>query len=183
MNFFKKRRNAFIIAVLAVVLSLTFGSARSADAEAQKVLDKFSSGNGSILSQLQTRRNCAMNMYTIAQLYSGTDLESAAMDLQSARNDLSILLESGAGASRLYVSNESLQTAAVKYYEILSERNDISRSDLSDLDSDYSTFLNAQRVIGESDYNQYVREFNNNVLDFFPLNLIKSMITTPELFI
>lgn len=182
MKFLKKRRNASIIAVITVIFSILFGSARSAGTEARRVTDLFFAGNGNIYSQLQMKTNSAMSMLTIASSYGGSDLESAAENLRSSRNELLALMESDAGVSALYKANDKLQSAGEDFRTALSSRDDITEKDSNNLKNDYSTFLNAQRVMEESGYNEAVKEFDRTVLSIFPLNLLKVLIKTPELF-
>lgn len=144
--------------------------------------DQFYSGNSCIYSQLRMKCNSAMNMQTISDSYGGSDLENATENLRSSRNALLALMESDAGASALYDANQELQSVAVLYYHLLSSRDDITAEDLGYLESDFHTFLNAERVIGDSSYNDEVRHFDRNVLGFFPLSILKAFIETPESF-
>lgn len=190
MKFFSKRSNAFIIAVVVVVLVTVFGVRRSAGAEAQKVIDEFSSGDASIQSQLGVRTASSLNMYSIYTNYRDTDndLDSAAETLRSTRSDLAWLMESGTDNGSLFKANEALQSAGEDYYAMLSSLGSITSEDSDYLQNDYGRFNNAQRAIGSSTYNSSVLEFNRAVLSSFPLTLFRSpgipgiAIEIPELF-
>lgn len=183
MEFFKNRKNAIFIAVIVVIFSILFGSFRSARSEAQKVIDQFSNSDRSIYSQLMGRCDLAMQMFSTASSYNGSEIEEAAENLRSKRSALITLLDTDSGASSLYQANNELQLAGEELYNTLSVRDDISDYDLKNLNDDFSTFQSAQRAaIEDSEYNDLVREFNRSVLSFFPLNMIKAIITTPELF-
>ena len=191
MKFFSKRRNAFLIAVIVVVLVTVFGVRRSAGTQAQKVIDEFSSGSSSIQSQLDMRTSASLRMYSIYRdgyRDLDSDLDTAAETLRSRRSELTDLMDSGAGASSLFRANEALQSAGEDCYAILSSLDEISDNDATNLDNDYSTFNNAQRVIGTSTYNSSVQEFSRTVLATFPLTLFRNpgipglAIETPELF-
>lgn len=191
MKFFSKRRNAFIIAAIVVVLVTVFGVKRSATAQAREVIGEFSSGSSSIQSQLDSRASSSMRMYSI---YNSSyrdvsrDLDTAAETLRGKRSDLTELMDGHAGASALFQANEALQSAGEDYYAILSNLESIADEDMNNLNSDYSSFNNAQRVIGTSSYNSSVQEFHRTVLSSFPLTLFRTTgiswlsIETPELF-
>lgn len=198
MNFLKKRRNAFLIAAVIVILATLFGAYRSLGESSQEVSDTFYDGVydsslgytlPSIYGQLQKRAASAMNMITIGVSYEGDEAGSDTDSLRSARNELLDAMTGGDGPAVLFDLDTRLQESADALYDTLylqlaASSDSGATSDMADLESDYDTLNNAARVIGESGYNEHVRAFNRSVLSVFPANLLKTVtfVRTPELF-
>ncbi len=191
MEFFKKRRNAILIAVVVIVLATVFGVHRSLSSAIRKVEDGFADGVfsetlgyqlPSIESQLRVQSNAGTNMLTIGAKYGAVSAETQA--LREARLSLQELLEGDAGPSLLYDADQRFVEAAEALYRALSALDDLTAADRADLETDYGNITGAARVIANSEYNDSVRAFQRDVLGVFPTNLLRhiAFVDGPELF-
>jgi hypothetical protein len=175
----KKKSNRIIlilIAVILILLAIYFGVNRSLGGKIEEASAAFTNGvpsssdNGiSISEQLKARIDASNNTQTIAAKYN--DVLSEYQALRFARNELYDLWLAGDDLKAMHDANEELTRAFSAVYDILyplatpKQQGEIN---------DYKSVMdNAQREIGESGYNAYIREFYDKVLDKFPANLLK----------
>jgi len=196
VKFFQKRSTASLIAAVVVILSVLFGAHRSLGDAVGSVSDTFYNGvydtagnyiRRSVYSQLEKRRDTAMSMISLADVYGESDAVAAAREsLRQARATLAVNMDAGAGPKTLYGDNLALQRAADDLYAVL--HGAISQAsateDLILLENHYATLGNAARLIEESGYNEAVRAFQHSVLSVFPANVLRAVtfVTPPELF-
>lgn len=181
MEVLKKRSTATVICVVVCVISLLLGIHLSVNRQLGKLEDAFYNGVYSkdagytlpaIQMQLDERYNAAIGIISLIPSELASDL----------RNACNRLLEADSISEKAQ-ANKDLQFA----YEDMLLKIDISMFDERTLGgfNDYcSTMDNAQRLIGQSGYNEAVAEFEEDVLGSFPLSILRipAFAGTPEYF-
>ena len=181
MEVLKKRSTATVICVVVCVISLLLGIHLSVNRQLGKLEDAFYNGVYSkdagytlpaIQMQLDERYDAAIGIISLIPSELASDLRNACNRLLEAET-----------LSEKYEANKALQAA----YENVLQNVDASMFDERTLGgfNDYcSTMDNAQRLIGQSGYNEAVAEFEEDVLGSFPLSILRipAFAGTPEYF-
>ena len=170
MEALKKRSTATVICIAVCIISLLLGVHLSVGRQINKLEDAFYNGvyskNAgytlpSIQQQLDDRYDAAIGIISLIPLELASDMRNACDWLLEAET-----------FSEKYDANVALQSA----YENMLQSVDISMFDERTLGgfNDYCDIMdNAQRLIGQSGYNEAAAEFEDEVLSSFPLNILK----------
>ncbi len=173
-----KKYPLIALAVLVILLAFYIGVNKSLGGKMKEAAAAFTMGvegdyGSSISKQLKARIDAANNMQTIAAKYEAVLQEYSA--LRFARNDLYDLWLAAEGLKAdlhaVYEANEKLTERFNAVYDKLHPL--ATPKQQKEIEGYKSIMDNAQREISESGYNEYIREFYENVLDRFPANALR----------
>lgn len=172
MKFLKSRGGAALVTALVVLCSAVFGMGRGLNAVRADRLEVYEMGiNGdghSVAADLAARQAVCANLYTVAQRYL-PETDPQMMALAGARNML--LDDHGDTAS----PNARLAEAASDLIQTLDSLA------LSEKDAQYVSGFRAELQsrtlsIARDSYTELAQDFNQNVLDAFPANLLHRLV-------
>ena len=164
MNFFKNRAVATLIAVLCSLASLFVGVDKSLDRQCKIVEQGFYDGveydgyiHPSINDQLSERCDAVLGLISMLD-------DDISIELKDARNQL---LDAET-ISEKCTANEALQRAYERIKPIIGESN-AEKAYVSAMDG-------SQQLIKDSGYNDSVCLYEKNVLNAFPISLLKNIV-------
>ena len=174
MTFFKTRRGAVCVLVLAVIFATVLGVNRSLASLSSDIEDMFYNGvdgETPIETYIENRINASKMIVLIADNYP--ELKPLRDELYDAYNNL--YEADGIGAK--YSANERLQAAFEALYEALIETDTLSTRHYAD------TINNTLDKIRRSSYNDKVDEYET-VVSSLPVSLFRLVIfaDVPERF-
>lgn len=186
MEKLKNRKIAVIISVAVIIVSVLIGVNKSVYAQIKKLNDSFENGvyissedytQPGIGRQLAKRTDAALGLVTLASEFG--DMAQEQSDLRSARE----ALMSAGTIQEKFLCNEALEEA-YKHIVLAFSYETLDEKQQNAYDSYTSTMDGAQSLITSSSYNRTVAEFENEVLNAFPVNILHfNFITgTPEYF-
>ena len=185
MKLIKNSKVAAVICLVVIVLSVALGSRRSLQKACDRVEQSFYTGveadgylHKSVASQLKMRMNNANGALSLTGDYAPTETENA----RQIRQDLYSALEYQSSPSYLFQLNGQL-TEAMQRLDKAMAGAELPESDQKAYEKYYSDFNAAMDVIEDSGYNEAVQDFNTQVLQRFPANIIQSSgVQAPGLF-
>lgn len=188
MEFLKKRQNAIIVFIAAVVLFTLIGCHRSLTKACDKIeaafFDKSQlSAEGYYTCPGDQLENCVKYANRLLGVINGADWSGEAYDtLALARQALADALDDG-DISDIYDANQQL-IAAVEAVEALVDGGAVLPESNDDYETILSDFYSAQSVAANSAYNDYVDEFTDTTLRAFPTNILRRLafVSAPEKF-
>ena len=186
MKKLKNRKIAIIISVAVIIISVLIGVNKSVYAKIKELNDSFENGvyissedytQPGIGRQLAQRADAALGLVTLAADFE--DMSEEQSDLRSAREALM-----SAGTIReKFICNEALEEA-YKHIVLAFSYETLDENQQKAYDSYTNTMDGAQALIASSSYNRTVGEFESEVLDAFPVNILHFEFITgaPEYF-
>jgi len=187
MKFLKNRLVAVILLAVVVCTSTVNSAKDDLEDKADDVVDEFYysySGTKSIYEYLEARTDAASGLTSIAERYN---LVAETETLKFSNGVMQDLIDhnyyDNDAMEDFYHANEDLDSDFdVLYHKLIEE--DLSDSDLKAVEAYHTTFLGAQKMINQSDYNDKVRQFHNEVYSRFPAHLFMDLfdIDDPEFY-
>lgn len=188
MDFFKKRKNAVTIFIIVVIVFTLLGCHRSLSKKCREAEEAFFDKTplvsyGAYTAPADHLENCVRLANRLLSVIGGSEeFTNGYSAVLSARQLLSDALASGDisdiyDANQLLVLAVSAVDAQVQLGAKLPESNDDYYAIISD-------FNEAQRVVSESPYNDYVDDFIRTNVKPFPTGLLRVLSFTrlPEKF-
>jgi len=126
-----------------------------------------------IMSDLQERADCSINMCTIAGRYlTGSDREEADR-LSALSGQLSAAVSEGADISRLRDINTSLEPVMEAVYNALESDPSVSEKDAKLYAGEYARFISRGDTIRHDHYNTSAADYNEKTSDPFAKAVIR----------
>ena len=185
MKFLKKRSVALVIAVIVMAATLLIGVHKSATSAINKIEDLFYKGTNSVGSdntvaiydQLEKRAQASLGIVTIASNY-----DTLTQYAQEVKNNRNALLECDS-ISKMFILNQELEKSTQKFISMC-QQTQLSQRDSEGIETYSQQFNGAQTLIEQNSYNEKVSEFNETVLNKFPLSMLKLIVgvDAPEKF-
>ena len=177
MKKLKNRKIAIVISAAVIIVSVLIGVNKSVYSQIKELDDSFENGVYISSEDYTKRTDAALGLVTLASEFEDMAEEQSA--LRSARE----ALMSADTIQEKFVCNEVLEEAYKRIvlafsYETLDENQQNA------YDSYTSTMDGAQSLITSSSYNRTVAEFESEVLNAFPVNILHFEFITgaPEYF-
>ncbi len=179
MKILKKRSVAIIIVLIIAIVFTFIGVDISVNRQAQKIEDMFYTGvkdETALQTNLDNIYKEAKVIYSIAEEYLGSDIPKA---FRIAYNDL----YEAKSISKKYDCYETLMSELALLYPLMEEGVDNSYDEIY-MATHKESLDNLKLMMERSSYNTKVQEFEDTILNSFPINLIKGImkIDTPEYF-
>lgn len=163
MKFFTHNRGAAVAAlVVAIALSLVFGTYRSTGALEKKAEAVFSESGGA--ADMAVFLDAASQIGAIWSAVMGSDDTSATFDALYAEANVSYPIASASAAS-------SLRYHVAVMYNMLANGNDMTDAQAITAKRYYYDMLNAWTMLCENDEYKKSAEKYNNAIAHFPANL------------
>ena len=176
LNYRKKRRIAWFILCLSVILSIFILGGWKLSNRRNDVLQYFLNGeNGfSIANDIHVRTECGYNLLTLANRIMLED-DSVIQNMDTALQDV----EAALSIPEYYAANQSLTNAFdALYLALMSSQASENDKLLASKQSD--EFNSRAKTILKDPYNEKALEFNN-LLSTFPSNVISFFSGTKDL--
>ena len=178
MEFFKKRRNAWFVTLLIIIL-VTVVSAGSSLNKLRKQADNvFYNGEGmdgmGIQHDLDMIMSYCSNLTVVASRYMDKE-----HDLVKAVNNNKDALEAAETPDKKYQGAQNLFQSVTELYVYMGDLH-LSEKDQDFHDSIYADIESRYIIISRSTYNQYAKEFNI-IRNRFPANILSAITSVPAL--